>query len=483
MHGLSKSRLLAWRQCPKRLWLQVRQPELARYATPQAARLAAGTQVGEVARDLWHGGRLIDDEDLSKALATTKAALNFPAPVFEATFQHDGVLIRADLLLPGDGGYRLAEVKSSTQVKDYHLADAAIQAWVTRQAGVTLDRIEIAHIDKRFVYPGNKDYQGLFKYVDVSADIAFLEQEVPTWISGARATLASTCPESISGEHCHVPFDCPFLNHCAPADKSAAAYPVEILPWGSSVAARLRAEGYVDLRDVPAGKLKHPRHLRVWRATQSGQAELLPGAAKQISALGFPRCYVDFETIQFAVPLWAGTRPYAQIPFQWSCHVETADGELAHASFLAEEADDPRRAFAESLLAVLGIQGPVIVYNAAFERSRLQELARDFPDIAPALAAVIQRIFDLLPVARENYYHPAMRGSWSIKAVLPTLAPDLDYSDLEVGNGGRAQEAFAEILHPETMPERRLALRQALLQYCERDTLAMVRIARYFGEH
>ena len=244
--------------------------------------------------------------------------------------------------------------------------------------------------------------------------------------------------------------------------------------------AALRAEGYADLRDVPRERFDNARHIRVWDVTQSGQPELLKAAGDELRALPYPRYYLDFETYQFVIPQWVGTRPYAQQTFQWSCHIESADRSLSHAYFLADGSGDPRREFAERMVAALGDSGPVIVYNAAFERSRMQELARDFPDLAPALDAAIARIFDLLPLARTNYYHPDMRGSWSIKAVLPTIAPDLAYDNLEVADGGMAQDAFAEIMNPETSSDRRSELHNALLQYCERDTVAMVRIAHYF---
>ena len=480
MAGLSKSRLIAWRQCPKRLWLQINQPDLAVWDNSQNARMASGNDVGEVARSLWPDGVLIDSEDLSQALDDTRAALATGKPIFEATFQHEGALIRADLLLPEEGGYRLAEVKSSTRVKPYHLADAAIQAWISRQAGITLSHVEIAHIDTSFVYPGGGDYRGLFKHEDVTKDIASLEAEVPEWIAGAHATLAGDQPVCTTGDHCHDPFDCPFFEHCSMPDDNPPRFPVELLPYGRGLPASLRAEGYADLRDVPREKLSNPKHLRVWRVTRSGQPDLLPEAGDVLRALAFPRYYLDFETFQFVVPEWPGTRPYAQQTFQWSCHIEATDRSLTQAAFLADGNGDPRRAFAESMLAALGTAGPVIVYNAGFERGRIQELARDFPDLAPALEDIIARIFDLLPLARANYYHPDMQGSWSIKAVLPTIAPDLAYDDLEVAHGGAAQEAFGEIMHPDTTPERRRQLREALLQYCERDTLAMVRIAHHF---
>lgn len=216
MHGLSKSRILAHRQCPRRLWLQVHRPEL--WPQEASAWMAAGTQAGEVARDLFPGGVLIEPGDLRQALAETVTRLSEPPrPLFEATVQADGVLVRADLLLPAASGWRMAEVKSSTSVKDYHHHDVAVQTWVVRQAGVPVARVEVAHIDSGFVYPGGGDYRGLFRHVDVTEVVRDLEPEVPGWIAEARATLQGEDPRTPPGEHCHDPFDCPFLEVCAPA--------------------------------------------------------------------------------------------------------------------------------------------------------------------------------------------------------------------------------------------------------------------------
>ena len=482
MVGLSKSRLLAHRQCPKRLWLQINKPELQEYNDGSTARMAAGTYAGEVARSLYPEGVLIDAEQLSQALLDTQAAMkNSTKAIFEATFQADSVLIRADLLLPDDNGYRLAEVKSSTTVKDYHYEDAAVQAWVAKTAGVRITRTEIAHIDKTFVYPGDENYQGLFAHVDISASIVAIEAEVPNWIAAAQQTLAGTEPDIEVGPHCEDPFTCPFLSYCCPEETNQEGYPPEILPRAKALAAQLRSEGYDDLRNVPEQRL-NPNQQRIRRASINNQAELNPEAGEILKALSYPWYYLDFETISLAVPVWAGTRPYVQIPFQWSCHIETADGNISHQEFLADGLSDPRRAFVESLIATLNQSGTILVYNAGFENSRMRELAITYPDLAADLQAIIHRVFDLLPLARQHYYHPDMLGSWSIKAVLPTIAPELSYDDLEVSHGMMAMESFAELMRPETTIERREHLQAALLKYCERDTWAMVRIAHFFQQ-
>jgi hypothetical protein len=150
--------------------------------------------------------------------------------------------------------------------------------------------------------------------------------------------------------------------------------------------------------------------------------------------------------------------------------------------FLDIAGQDPRRAFAESLVDAVGSVGMILVYNAAFERGVIMQLAEQFDDLAPALHAIARRLFDLLPLTRENYYHPAMKGSWSIKRVLPTIAPDLDYGNLEsVQSGDMVEPAYFEMVDPETTAERKAELRDALLLYCARDTLAMVRLAAFLG--
>jgi hypothetical protein len=250
------------------------------------------------------------------------------------------------------------------------------------------------------------------------------------------------------------------------------------LPGGGKSVWQLRAAGIDDIRDIPAGTLSSDTQEWVRRVTIAGRPELKPAAAAELGALGWPRFYFDFETVDFAVPIWTGTRPYQALPFQWSCHVEQEGGKLEHREFLAEGDGAPMRACAESLILALETAGPVFVYTG-FEQRVLTDLAALFPDLADDLNAIIARLFDLHPLTRANYYHPDMKGSWSIKAVLPTLDTDLDYGALgEVREGTAASEAFLEMLQAGTGEDRRRALREDLLAYCRLDTLALVELAR-----
>lgn len=229
------------------------------------------------------------------------------------------------------------------------------------------------------------------------------------------------------------------------------------------------------------GRLEKERHKRIRAVTVSGVPYLNPEARRCLAALGHPRHYLDFETIQFAVPIWTGTRPYQQVPFQWSCHIEHEDGSLVEQGFLADNSGDPRPVFVDTLCEAVGRRSPVFIYNAAFERGRLLELAGAYPKHGKAIGSIIDRLVDLLPLARKHYYHPDLRGSWSLKAVTPTIDPDLAYENLEeVADGGMAQGAFLELIAPDIPAGRCAALREALLTCCGRDTFALVRLAHRF---
>ena len=484
MVSLSKSKILLNRQCPRRLWLQTFRPELAIEDESAIARFRDGNAVGDIARKMYPNGVFIETLNKDKALQETADVLQGnPVPVFEAAFMAEDVLVRVDVLLPEDKRFRLVEVKSSTSIKDYHLDDVKIQLWVMENAGVRPTHVALAHINSEFIYPGNWEYQGLLTEVDLTGDVRGSISEVDNWVESAKETVSLRDEPLIQpGEQCSAPFVCPFQGHCSPQE-SGIEYPVEILPYGKSLVTKLKAEGFKDLRDVPAERFDNPKHIRVHRSSVSGQSELDDEAIRLMKSLPFPRYYLDFETIAFAVPIWANTSPYAQLPFQWSCHIEDAQGNISHQEFLDTTGDDPRRAFAESLVKALGENGPIVVYNAPFEGARMKELAVNFPDLANLLLAEVDRLFDLLPIARNHYYHPAMKGSWSIKAVLPTIAPELNYANLLVGNGGMAQDAYRVIIDPATDAEKRRQMHEGLLRYCEQDTLAMIKIAHAFARY
>jgi hypothetical protein len=396
-------------------------------------------------------------------------------PLFEATFQRDGLLARADVL--DRAAHRLVEVKASTSVKEEHLADCAIQAWVLDASPARPARVAVAHVDNRFTYAGDGDYSGLLAERDVTEEIAPWLAEVPRWLREARETIAGPEPAIAVGRRCNTPYPCPLIGHCWPQ----TGYPLTTLPNVGRRLDELVARGIRDVRDIPPELVTDGDARRVWRAARTGREERDRSASAELARLPWPRYYLDFETLGDAIPRWAGTRPYQQVPFQWSLHVEHSPGRLAHEAFLDLGGELPARRAAEALLAATAEPGPVFMYTT-FERRCLETIAELCPDLAAPLAALAARLVDLHPLVKKSWYHPAMMGSWSIKAVLPTIAPEMDYARLEgIREGTAAQMAFAEAIAPGTEPARKQVLEQQLLTYCAHDTLAMVRVVEFLS--
>lgn len=487
---LSKSRIQSGRQCHKRLWLELHQSDASSWSASAQVRLDEGTQFGELARDLLGGGVLVaaDHFHVNEALVETAELLQLPylqAPMlFEAAFAHEGVRVRVDGFQRHADHDTLIEVKSTTAVKAEHIWDCAIQTWVARGSGRNVRCVMLGHIDNQFVYRTLGDYNGLLKLVDITPEVEALLPGI-AGIAGIVAEMQQVAlaaqPEISTGAHCFKPYGCPFYAHCCAAepDVTRAEFPIELLPRISvGMLERLRLAGYADLRDVPDVALERALHLRVSLATRTGTAFAAEQLTEVLAAINYPRHYLDFETIRFVVPRWLGTRAFQQLPFQFSCHIQTADGALRQEAFLDLSGDAPMLKFVEQLLATVGNSGPVLVWNIGFEATRVRELAAMFPQHAQALHLIIKRMLDLLPIYRAHYYHRDMRGSWSIKAVLPTIAPELAYDDLAVSGGEDVQTVYRQAIHAETSEPERELLRKNLLDYCERDTLAMVRLGK-----
>jgi uncharacterized protein DUF2779 len=479
-YQLSKSTIAMFEQCPKRLWLSVHRPDLIEEHESYEERLATGHAVGAIARGLLPNGTIVEANPLSAALATTRALLDsgHDRPIFEATLEYDGVLVQIDILEPnGDGSWRLAEVKSSTSVKAYHYGDLATQLWVANNTGVTFASVAIRHINNAFTLQRDGYYYGLLSDTELLPEVITIANDRSRLISEARETLKGTEPTILPSDHCHAPFTCEFSNHCQAAQPPGPEWPVSILPFGGGK--RWIEQNIHDLLQVKRDALTNEIHRRVYDATLTGLPyHDVAGARAAMADWKYPRTWLDFETIAFAVPRWIGTRPYQQVPFQFSAHIECSDGPIDHRDFLRLDGTDPRRSCAEALVGAVPTAGAIIGYNASFEKARIEELANAFPDLADRLRSIADRIVDLLPVARKNWYHRDQRGSWSIKAVLPTLDPELDYSTLEVKDGGSAQQAYLEAILGSTTDDQRREIDIALRTYCELDTHAMIVISR-----
>jgi len=480
---LSKSKFLSGLQCRKRLYLEIHQPQLATAPDPSTqAILDMGTEVGELARRRFPGGSLVTAgyRQREAALAQTADLIRdarVPA-IFEAALQHDGVLVRVDVLERVQTGqeeppsWRLIEVKSSTRVKEVHLDDLAIQSHVLIGAGLNLAGTCLMHIDTGYQYDGGEiDLERLFSIEDLSEAVAARRAEVPERLALMKTALLEPTPPAIEpGAHCQSPYECPFWAHCT---KEKPARWIYYLPGAKQTVTRLVQQGVATIDEIPDGTALSVTQQRVKDNVEWVSDKL----ASVLRSVQYPVHHLDFETVMLAIPRYPSTRPYQSVPVQWSNHIEQEPGELIHHEFLHGEASDPRRQWAEALIESLGVKGSIVVYSA-YEEAMMRQLVEAFPEFASTFRAIIKRLWDLHPIIKTHYYHPGFQGSYSIKSVLPAVAPSMSYDDLTIREGSHAASEYYRMVFTETDWIEKATIRESLLRYCARDTMAMVELRR-----
>ena len=481
-HLLSKSSFIKGLQCEKHLYLYRNYyNEMDELSEMQKAIFKRGTNVGELARMLFPGGKVAaqgNPPDYDKALEVTKTLIdNNTKVIYEAAFMFDKILSIADIAVRKDDNWFIYEVKSSTSVSETYINDAALQYYVISNMGIKVKDFYIVYINNKYVRNGELSIKDLFVVQSVLESILPLQDNVRENVKRFKKLLMQNRIPSIDiGEHCYSPYRCSFFNYCRKHIPEDSIFDFSGMHLQKKY--ELYNGGIVKLDDVPENfALSKSNKLQLEAYASSKSFIDKKEINNFISDLSYPILFMDFETFQPAVPLFDNSRPFQQIPFQYSIHLkEKNNDQLKHFQFLAEPGEDPRLKFIESLLKDVRGEADIIVYNKAFEVGRLKEIARDFPQYSDEIHNLILRIKDLMvPFQKKYYYAPQMKGSYSIKAVLPALVPDLNYDKLEINEGGLASLAY-ERLQTETDLMFIADIKQQLLEYCKIDTLGMVRI-------
>ena len=469
-------------QCHKSLFLYKKSPELRDdIDLAQKAIFSTGTDVGIRAQKLFPGGKdasIKDEIPGWKSINRTRKLIEAGEKViYEAAFQCNGVLVAVDILVRHGKKWKFYEVKSSTEVKDVHLNDVALQLHVLSNSGLSVTDAFVVHLNNQYVRKGDLDIKSLFAIQSVFSEAQSKQEEVEEQIEVFRDLLGKkTEPKMDIGPHCSDPYDCDFQGHCWKHIPKNSVFDISRL--GSDKKFALYNDGIVRIKDIPEDyPLSASQKIQVEGVLKNRVRIDEQNIKDFLKDLKGPLHFLDFETFNPAVPLYENSRPYQKICFQYSLHVQEVNrGDHHHHEFLAETGSDPRKAFIEKLLADTQEMGDIMVYNKAFEVGCLNDLAATFPKYAKAIKALIARIKDLMtPFQNKHYYAPKMRGSYSIKAVLPALVPSLSYKKLAITDGGMAS-AIYEQLPKVTGPKTVAQTRKDLLDYCKMDTLAMVEV-------
>lgn len=475
-YRLSKSRFVAGSQCHRLLWWQVHEPMAVELQPDKVLqdRFDQAAQVSKLARDLYPGGTLINlpPPRVEERVDASRAAMeDGAAVVYEATFLDHDTHVAADVLLREADGWRLVEVKSASSLKEEHLLDAAIQLHVLTRSGVHVRAVDVLHLNAKFRHPDQGD---LFQRETVTDDVRPLLAAIPAEIDAQLAMLGGPLPDAPIGLNCHEPRECPFLERCWPND---ADHISKLYNVGPKNCDKYMKAGVHRIADIPASKKLPPAAQRQIRAMKENRVIVESTLAEALKPFDCRLGFLDFETIQRAVPVWPGMSPWEPAAAQFSYHQANGDGTHSHVEYLAEGPNDCRPELARKMIEATRCVERVVTYSA-FEKTRIRGLQQCVPTLRAELVDLENKLIDLLPVIRDNVYHPKFEGSFSLKKVLPALVPDLTYNDLVIVDGLVASVEIARLLFVanKIAPEERVRVRQDLLKYCERDTWAMVRL-------
>ena len=508
MATLSKSRYTLSCQCQKALWLKTYKPEEAVIDPSVEERFAEGQVVGNLAKSLF--GDYVEtttyttdgELDVAAMIAKTQELVNNGCPVIcEAAFAPQHHYCAVDILRKEGEGWAIYEVKSSgSKVDDdytnhdfdKYAIDIAYQRWVLEQCGIRVTDTYLVTLNSDYVRHGELVLKttgsgnGLFNIINLGPIVEIEYQKVPDQSLQALQTLGkATEPEIPLSKNCQTPYKCAFWKYCTPHLPRPSVFDVYGGKGRGGFTFAKKLENYhagkVTFEDLAGKRIGKIQDMQIKHTINQKDYINPAGIQKFLDKVRYPLYFLDFESMQPAVPIYDGTNPYMQICFQYSLHyIECEGGKLQHKAFLApSDGSDPRRPLAEALCRDIPRGACIMVYNKSFEQPCIKKMAAIYPDLEAHLMDIHAHIIDLLVPFRDgHYYRPAMGGSFSIKSVLPALFPDdpeLDYHNLTgVHNGSEAKTIFPKIQH--MSPEEAAKARQALLDYCHLDTLAMVKI-------
>lgn len=411
---------------------------------------------------------------------TTDAWQSGAGAVAQGRYSSERATCISDIVTRLNDGFVLTEIKSNTSAKREHVFDLAFQRAVLEGAGYSVIRCEVAHVNRDFVRFGDIDPQKLVSITDVTEAVSNQLDSTRTWMEQAVKVAASDTMPDPAPELAELNSYNEWMEIREKLEPPLSGDSIYHLPsMNAGKAASLIQAGVTKVDEITdlSGLNKATRSFLNARS-QGARSVDKPALQKFIREIRYPLYYFDYETTQSLLPVWDGTRPYQQVPFQYSLHVQREPGgEVEHREYLHRNDSNPMPALLERLREDLGSDGSILAWYEGFEKARNREMAKAFPKYADFLLNLNERIIDLMkPFSDGAITDPAFKGSASIKAVLPALLPELSYNDLNIREGSSASRLWKNVTLTNPESAERPTVYDDLVAYCTRDTWAMVAI-------
>jgi len=473
---LTKSDYIRYLQCTKLAWLNKNRPDLISEEIKESLSdvMENGYKVEQYAYELFPDGVVAESP------AKTQKLMKKGGAVFQPTIIAGELLCRADIISydKENESWDIYEVKSSTQVKDVHEYDLSFQKTCFEKAGYKVGKLFLVHINNEYIKKGKINAKELFGIDDITQVVDELAQETKDGIMELSQILKRGEETKVRPlKQCNRPYPCVFKDYCLQGLPNKSIYSI-IGKLSEKTMNKLLDDGIVDIENIPT-ELISPSFMNHFNAIKNNEVYIeKEGIKNELEKIEYPIYFLDYETYGSAIPALDGYRPYQNIVFQYSLHIQrTADSKLEQFAFLADKLADPSREMAESLKKQIGETGTIIAWNMGFEQECNSGMAERETEFKEFFEDINNRMYDLMTVFKKGYYiHKEFYGSASLKKVLPVLVPSLSYGELNIHEGMTASNSWYEMFDSKTDGKRKQAIYDDLLKYCELDTLAMVKI-------
>lgn len=477
MKNISKRIFLNTIACPSLGWLLMSNETSTQNDYATKFRLDQGYKVGEMARGLYDNGLLINELKSTDAVNHTKKAIQENKKVlYEAAFQYERFVSRADILINNSGNWHMYEIKSSLNDKSEFIDDMAYTVLIAKLSGFPISNVSLLLLSRD--YRLGQPISSMYNEIDHTDDVHEKVVEFETYLDMIQqSAFASKKPDSILKFECKK---CDEFENCF--EENIPHHIFDLPRLSKTKFDQLRDLNIMSISDIP-NSFKLTANQEIIRdSVQSNNFIINETLSSLLKEVDWPAYYLDFETVMTAIPLYPDVAPYSQILTQYSIHkCASIDNVIEHSEFLADPLKDSRRELAEQLINDLGTTGSIIVYSP-FEKTRINGLIKIFPEFQAEFQSIIDRLFDLEKIIKNGFYHPNFHGSTSIKKTLPAIVPEMSYEGLGIANGDNAMAAFALMALEQVNKEDMQLIRKDLLKYCKQDTYAMVKLHSKLSE-
>jgi hypothetical protein len=483
---LTKTDYILWRECKKNAWLKIHKPEI--YNEQELSEfeqqiIETGNEVELEARKLFPSGVLLKGRGEKEQEKTQELLAKKTNVIFQPVFEKDGFLAAVDVLeLQNDGSYFIYEIKATSDVDSKtHYHDLAFQINLLEKFGLTISKAFVIHFNSEYVRHGEIEINKLFSRTDVTEKVEDKKPAVLLEMSQALRYLSQEeeptgyCDCIYKGRSAH----CSTFKYSNPKVPDYGVHDISRIGSSKKKLQELIDVGILELKDVPESTdLSVTQKNQIKAYVQDTIFKDAPSIKKELGDLDFPLYFLDYETFPCAIPRFDGFGPYQQIPFQYSLYIlDSPESEPRHLEFLYIKADDPTPSFLKSLQKDIDEGGTVVVWNKKFECKINEEAAERYPDFKSFIGSLNDRVYDLMDIFSNQWYvHKDFKGKVSIKNILPVLAPDLSYKELNIQEGGSASQQWNEMVNGGLAPAEQRKIATDLKVYCGLDTFAMYRI-------